>query len=280
MLDPVATTGLLVAAIRGDETRRPDPLFRDPYADHLAGDIGRATLATYRAATGLATPVIELRTRYYDDAIARAQTAGIQQFVLLAAGMDARAYRLAWPPATHLYEVDRPAVLAHKAALLADTAPTCTRTAVPIDLADDWPAALVAAGFDPTIKTCWLVEGLLQYLEQPFIATLFARLAALAAPGSRVLYDVIGRVLLDAPFMAAATSMMRDLGAPWRFGTDDPAALVTPHGFTAAVQDIAGLGLRLGRWPMPFAPGPGGPRGYLVEATLDAAAHSSASRSI
>lgn len=267
MLDPVATTGLLVAAIRADEARHAAPLFHDPFADRLAGDIGRATHAAYRAVTGLATPIIEVRTRYYDDALARICADGLTQFAILAAGMDARAYRLAWPTGARVFEVDRPAVLAHKAAVLADERPTCARIPVPIDLADDWPAALLAAGLDPTIPTCFLVEGLLQYLDPPFVPTLFTRIHSLAAPRSRLLYDVIGRVLLGAPFMTAAKTFMQDLGAPWLFGTDDPAALVAAHGWTAAVTDIASHGLHLGRWPMPFAPGPGGPRGYLVAAT-------------
>jgi len=266
MLDPVAITGLLVAAIRADESRREDPLFTDPFADRLAGDAGRDALAAYRAATGVSVPIIEVRTRYYDDTVARFQAAGLRQYVILAAGMDARAYRLAWPAGARVFEVDRPAVLAHKAAVLAGDAPACDRTAVPSDLADDWPSALIAAGFDPTTPTCWLVEGLLQYLDEPLVARLFARLDEHSAPGSRVIYDVIGRVLLNAPFMAGATRMMQELGAPWTFGTDDPAALVTPRGWTADVADIAGAGLRLGRWPMPFAPPPGGPRGYLVTA--------------
>lgn len=198
MLDPVALTGLLVAAIRAEESRRADPLFTDPFAEGLAGAAGREALATYRAATGVATPIIEVRTRYYDDTIADIlATTDIRQFVLLAAGMDARAYRLAWPPATRVFEVDRPAVLAHKSTTLAADRAACERVSVPIDLAADWPAALTGAGFDPAAPTCWLVEGLLQYLEEPMVHRLFARIDDLSAPGSRAIYDVAGKVLLN-----------------------------------------------------------------------------------
>jgi methyltransferase (TIGR00027 family) len=199
VLDPVATTGLLVAAIRAEESAREDALFRDPFAAALAGDAGRAALAAYQAAAGAVTvPVIEVRTRFYDDAFRRAWQGGIRQFALLAAGMDARAYRLPWPDGTRLFEIDRPEVIALKAERLAGAEPTCQRVAIGMSLTEDWRAALRAAGFDPAIPTSFAVEGLLQYLDEATIEAIFAGIDQLASPRSHLLYDIVGRSLLES----------------------------------------------------------------------------------
>ena len=266
-MNPVGVTALLVAAIRAEETARAERLFADPFADALAGDAGRAILAKYRAAAaGPSVPIIEVRTRWYDDAVARAAVSGIRQFVILAAGMDSRAFRLSWPEGTRLFEVDQPAVLEHKQRALQNANPACARIAIPLDLAQDWPPALEGAGFQRGVKTCWLVEGLLQYLDSSSVASILSRLDALSGPGSVALYDVVGASLLASPIMASTLQMMRETGAPWIFGTDDPASLLP--GWRANVTEPAILGNALKRWPFPAAPPsvPGVPRGYLIEA--------------
>lgn len=269
-MNPVAITGLLVAAIRAEESQRSDRLFEDPFAAALAGEAGRDVLARYRAASGRPSmPIIEVRTRYYDEGVARALQAGLRQFVILAAGMDARAYRLAWPEGTHVFEVDQPDVIAHKAAVLRSSKPACVRVAIGQNLANDWLASLVAEGFDPQVPTAWLVEGLLQYLDAQAVETLFARIDSLAARRSILLYDVVGQSLLKAPPLAPTLRMMAELGAPWIFGTDDPQALVASRGWDTRVIGPDAFGARWGRWPFPPAPPgvPGIPRGYFVEAT-------------
>ncbi|MGZ6779783.1 MAG: SAM-dependent methyltransferase [Mycobacterium sp.] len=267
--DAVASTGLLVAAIRAAESRRADRLFTDPYADKLAGDTGRALLAAAIAETGERSTVqIVVRTRFWDEALLGAVTAA-NQVVILAAGMDARAYRLAWPAGTTVYELDQPAVIAAKAGILADDQPRCRRVAIGVDLADDWPAELTAAGFDPTTPTVWLIEGLLQYLDEAAVWTLFARVHTLSAPGSTLLYDVVGETLLASPAMAPLRNAMAERGSPWLFGTDRPGELAERHGWSAAVTDIAEAGSEWNRWfdgPR-SSDGPDAPRGYFVEAT-------------
>ena len=115
----MASTGLLVAAIRAMESTREDPLFDDPFAERLAGETGRQLLAAALEATGeRSTMQIVVRTRFFDEALLRA-TRTARQVVILAAGMDSRAYRLAWPDGTSVYELDQPAVIAAKADLLA-----------------------------------------------------------------------------------------------------------------------------------------------------------------
>lgn len=266
-MNPVGVTGLLVAAIRAEETKRAERLFEDPYADALAGDEGRAILMKYRTAgAGPSVPVIEVRTYWYDSAVARAVASGIRQFVILAAGMDSRAFRLSWPPGTRLFEVDQPSVLEHKQRALQNATPACERVTVPFDLSRDWPPALEAAGFRRGEQTCWLVEGLLQYLEASSVTGILGRLDALSVPGSVALYDVVGASLLKNPIMASTLQMMREHGAPWIFGTDDPGSLLP--GWQANVTEPGIVGNALKRWPFPVAPPgvPGVPRGYLIEA--------------
>ncbi len=265
----VAATGLLAAAVRAEESRREDPLFTDPFAARLAGDDGRRLLADAVAATGQSPAEIAIRTRFFDEALLDAQRDGASQVVILAAGMDARAFRLPWRPATTVYEVDQPGVLATKEQRLAGAAARCRRVAVGVDLTDDWPKALISRGFTSSDKTVWLVEGLLQYLDAPAVDALFARVDRLSAAGDVLLYNVIGQTLLEAPFLQTTRQFMRRLGAPWTFGTDAPAALVERHGWTAVVTDVAEPGSRWHRWEHPVVPldVPGVPRGYFVAAT-------------
>ncbi len=267
--EAVAGTGLLVAAIRAMESTREDRLFTDPYADKLAGETGRALLAAAIAETGeRSMDQIVVRTRFLDDALLRA-VRGVDQVVILAAGMDARAYRLPWPDGTTVYELDQPAVIAAKGDVLADDEPRCRRVAIGVDLADDWPAALTEAGFDPQTPTVWLIEGLLQYLDENAVRTLFDRVNNLSAPKSTLVYDVVGKTLLESPMMAPLVAAMAEQGSPWLFGTDEPGELAERHGWSATVTDIAKPGNEWHRWFAPATPMdvPDVPRGYFVEAT-------------
>lgn len=268
----VADTGLLVAAIRAKESRRDDRLFTDPFAEKLAGESGRRLLEEAIATAGDKTTVqIVIRTRFWDEALLRA-VATVDQAVILAAGMDARSYRLPWPDGTTVYEVDQPAVIAAKAELLAGEQPRCRRVAIGIDLAEEWPDALRAAGFDLQRPTVWLIEGLLQYLDESAVHTLFERIDAISAPGSVLLYDVVGKTLLDNVMLTAVREQMAHNGAPWLFGTDEPGDLSARLGWSAVVTDVAEPGNRWNRWFAPVVPldVPNVPRGYFVEAAKGA----------
>ncbi len=267
--EAVAATGLLVAAMRAAESERDDRLFTDPYAERLAGDEGRRLLVEADAATGRASGQIVIRTRFWDEALLRANAAGLSQVVILAAGMDARAYRLPWYAGTTVYEIDQPAVMELKDGRLPGERPRCQRVAIGIDLADNWPRLLRSRGFSPSTRTIWLVEGLLQYLDASAVDTLFSRIDALSASGSVLLYEIVGQTLLESPFMKPTLQFMEQLGAPWTFGTDTPAALVESRGWTAKVTDVAEPGNAWHRWEHPVVPRdvPGVPRGYFIEAT-------------
>jgi methyltransferase (TIGR00027 family) len=136
-----------------------------------------------RAAEGMA-----VRTRFFDRLFTDAAAAGVRQAVILASGLDARAYRLPWPDATVVYEIDQPDVIGFKTKTLAGLGaePTATRRTVAIDLREDWPKALLDSGFDRTQPTAWSAEGLLIYLPPEAQDKLFDNITELSAPGSRV----------------------------------------------------------------------------------------------
>ncbi len=262
--EAVARTALVVAAIRARESAQEQPLFHDPFAARLAGPAGRDALAGMVAQAGEQSTVqIVVRTRFWDQALLRAAQSA-HQVVLLAAGMDARAFRLPWPSETTVFEVDQPAVIAAKNAALSGEQPRCTRVALGADLAEgDWPAALTASGLNPRQPSAWLIEGLLQYLDEPAVRTLLRRVDALSAPGSVLLFDVVSRALLTSPVLAEVLEAMAAAGSPWLFGSDDPGGLVEPLGWSAAVTDMTEPGIAYGRWQTGDAPVGGG---YFVEA--------------
>ena len=145
------------------------------------GETGNAELQTE-------TDSLAVRTRFFDEFFLNAAAAGIGQAVILAAGLDARAYRLAWPPGTVVYEVDQPKVVEFKTATMArlGAEPTTERRTVSIDLREDWPTALRESGFDDTKPAAWSAEGLLMYLPPEAQDRLFDHITAVSAPGSQL----------------------------------------------------------------------------------------------
>jgi methyltransferase (TIGR00027 family) len=206
----VGSTAVLVAAARASETDKPDPLIRDPYARILVEGAGTgmwehfldASLADRLTdadpeAVAMYTHMLNyqaVRTHFFDAFFADASAAGIRQIVILASGLDSRAYRLDWPAGTQVYEIDQPLVLEYKAKTLAEhgVKPVAQRHEVPADLRQDWPAALKEQGFDPSQPTAWLAEGLLMYLPGEAQDRLFELVTELSAPGSRVSAETMG----------------------------------------------------------------------------------------
>ena len=259
-------TALWMAAVRARETARPDRLFDDPLAEALAGPEGFGLMTRMEA--GLPeNPTIPVRTRFFDDALTRLLAGhGIGQVVLLAAGMDTRAYRLDLPI---VFEVDRPVLLEMKDARLAAVSarPRCPRLAVGADVTGEWAPGLVRAGFRADLPSVFLAEGLLGYLEEPGVHRLLETLDRLAAAGSFLLADVSGRSGLDAPYLAFWSQRLADNGIPGgRFGTDDPEGLLAAHGWDAHVTQYGDEGASFGRWPYPPIPrdDPRLPHNYLV----------------
>lgn len=195
----VGATATGVAASRALATKQPIPLIRDPYADALVKAVGLEhcnKIADGELDYGddllfnlqQMCEQIAVRTRFFDDFFIGAASAGIQQAVILASGLDTRAYRLPWPQEAVVFEIDQPQVIEFKSGLLESLGahPAAHRRAVPIDLRDDWPEALRDDGFDPTKPTAWIAEGLLIYLPPDAQDRLFDNITALSAPGSRL----------------------------------------------------------------------------------------------
>lgn len=273
-LDRVAQTSRWTAAARARESARPDRLFEDPLAGALAGPEGFALLDAEPTGAS-ASPHIAIRTRVFDDWLLDVtRPGGPHQVVLLGAGMDTRAFRLPWTPGTSLWELDRPDLLALKSEILdrAGAQPRCDRRLVGVDLASSaWPERLVASGFDPAQPSAWLVEGFFAYLDEPVVEQVLATISSLAAPGSYLGTDFISEDFLSHPWMA---SYLRDLerrGTPWRFGTNQPEALLARHGWRAIARQPGEEGASFGRWPWPVAPRevPGFPRSFLVTASRE-----------
>jgi methyltransferase (TIGR00027 family) len=194
----VGATAVMVASARAVETASEHPLIRDEFAQLLIEGPELAELVakmstTYTADEELAAVRAHMvnyqaaRTHFFDAYFEAAAEAGIRQHVILAAGLDSRAYRIDWPAGTSVYEVDQPKVLEYKAATLAahDVRPVVDRREVAADLRFDWPKALGDKGFDSAQRTAWLAEGLLMFLPGEAESRLFADIDALSAPGSR-----------------------------------------------------------------------------------------------
>jgi methyltransferase (TIGR00027 family) len=189
----------MVAASRAVASQGPDALLDDPFADPLVRAVGLDPFI--RIIDGkidfeddplfnrkARIQQIAVRTRFFDDFFTGATAAGVRQAVILASGLDTRAYRLPWPAGTVVYEIDQPQVIEFKTTTLARVGadPTAERRAIGIDLRDDWPAALREGGFDVTQPTAWSAEGLLPYLPPEAQDRLFDNITALSAPGSRL----------------------------------------------------------------------------------------------
>ena len=187
----VGFTALAVCAARAFDAALDPPLANDEFAADFVAAAGEPNLAAAVANTDLTSAAafnaqwVGVRTRFFDDFFSRA---GVRQAVILAAGLDCRAYRLAWPTDSTVFEVDQPRVLEFKQQVLDQRGaqPSTRRVAIATDLRDDWAAALIAAGFDPGLPTAWALEGLLPYLPGAAQDALFEKLHELSAVGSHI----------------------------------------------------------------------------------------------
>ena len=208
--ESVGATALGVAAARAADTESDNPLINDPFARIFLDTVGDGVWNWY-GGPELPAEVVEAepdmpqrmqalvsyfatRTKFFDTSFIDATDAGIRQAVILAAGLDARSWRLPWPDGTTVYELDQDRVLDFKASTLHDhgAEPKANRVAVAVDLRHDWPTALQQAGFDPSAPSVWSIEGLLMYLPAAAQDLLFDRIHELAAPGSRIAVEGLG----------------------------------------------------------------------------------------
>lgn len=243
-LSGVGATALGVARLRAVENARPDCLVADPYAGHIlaAAAAAGSPWANMSPQAGpdffaLMADQVAVRTRFLDQTLLRVTRAGCAQVVLLACGMDTRAFRLDWPPDARVFEVDFAEVLAFRDTALAThgVAPRCHRIAVAADLHQDWPTALRDAGYDPTRVTAWLAEGLLYALPPDAVDTLLDRITELSAPGSTLALDHV----LDSPYLRAARAAVSpELVSLWQGGPADLVGWLTGHGWQPTIHDL------------------------------------------
>jgi methyltransferase (TIGR00027 family) len=266
----VGVTATGVAAARALASRGPNPLIDDPFAEPLVKAVGTEIFSKMlsgeidldeadpsfnrqRMAEGMA-----VRTRFFDNFFSAATDAGIRQAVILASGLDTRAYRLPWPSGTTVYEIDQPEVIDFKTTTLADLGahPAADLRVVGIDLRNDWPTALRGKGFDVAQPTAWIAEGLLIYLPPDAQDQLFDNIGSLSAPGSRLATEYVPSTDIFTDERAQARSErwrrlgmnvdMRELvydgkrshviryleAGGWHVTADDVPDLYTANGFT------------------------------------------------
>lgn len=228
LISNVSDTARWVAVYRAWESARPDALFRDPYAERLAGERGRAIaqLMPRQAANGW--PLI-VRTKLIDDLVSACVAEGCRRVVNLAAGLDARPYRLPLPATLHWTEVDLPELMAEKAQQLAGEQPVCRLQHRAVDLADARARErvldeLVGA---PPADALVISEGLLLYLEEPVAQALSRALAARAGVRWWV-FDLASPALIELMRRRMGGAMRR---APMRFGPANGVAFFEADGW-------------------------------------------------
>jgi methyltransferase (TIGR00027 family) len=236
----VGATATGVAVGRALASRGPDALITDPFAEPLVRAVGVNFFT--RIASGELDPahvddngdfgmqrmgaMMGVRTRFFDEFFLGAANAGIRQAVILASGLDARAYRLPWPAGTTVFEIDQARVIEFKTTTLADlgASPTADRRAVPVDLRHDWPTALRAAGLDPSKPTAWSAEGLLPFLPPDAQDRLLDNITALSPAGSQLATENVQGAGDAVQTMA---DRMREVTDQWR-----------EHGFDIEMTDL------------------------------------------
>jgi methyltransferase (TIGR00027 family) len=257
----VGATATMVAASRALASQGPDPLLDDPFADPLVRAVGLAPfirLIDGEVALDEDDPALNgrtraeqmtVRTRFFDNFFINATEGGIRQAVILASGLDTRAYRLPWPAGTVVYEIDQPQVIEFKTNTLANLGanPTAERRTVSIDLREDWPTALRQHGFDVNQPTAWSAEGLLPYLPPEAQDRLFDNITALSAPGSQLATEHISNP------DAFSEESVRRIGERWRRAGFDlnPADLFYQGERSIVVDYLTGHNWQVAAHPAP-----------------------------
>lgn len=214
--ESVGATALGVAWSRAQEQASECPLFTDPFAQMFidaAVERGWQLLPAdmaerIKSISGYAAS----RTKWFDEFFIAAGASGIEQSVILASGLDARAWRLPWIDGSVVYEIDQPRVLAFKVETLHahGATPTARCVPVPVDLREDWPRALRDAGFDASEPTAWAAEGLLPYLPASGQDLLFERIHDLSARGSRIGVEAFSLNAFQSDYLAKRQEQMHE----------------------------------------------------------------------
>lgn len=230
-------TALLVAAYRARASVLENAICRDPYAHALAGEDGHALARSYDEVNPHLELWVSLRTAAIDAEVRSAIQDGIRQIVILGAGLDTRAARLA-RDGVRFFEVDRPETQAEKKRRLeliegypheAATYVTCNFES------DDFLDRLVASGFQVDEPAFFVWEGVTYYLTEPAVRATLRRVAEGTHPRSRIVFDYVGRNFVEGAAKNAQDRAARDyvakLGEPFRFGVNDVLPILYEEGF-------------------------------------------------
>lgn len=229
----ISDTARWVAVYRAMESERPDAIFRDPYARRLAGAQGEAIVRSMRHGRSSAWPMI-VRTAVFDELIQRVVARDKIDLVLnLAAGLDARPYRLPLPSTLRWVDVDLPGILAYKAEQMATEQPRCIVETVPTDLTDvDARRALVARIAEEATRVLVVSEGLLAYLTPEQVASLATDLHAPPSFASWVTEIASPRILQMMQRMYR--KQLSAGNAPMHFGPAEGGEFFRPYGWRVA----------------------------------------------
>ncbi|MBA8825905.1 methyltransferase (TIGR00027 family) [Saccharopolyspora lacisalsi] len=246
----IGATALAVAVGRALETERGDGLVDDPHAEPLVraadspipmpGSDGVENSSFW----GQLTDYIGVRSRFFDTWFEQTWDSGVRQVVILASGLDTRAFRLPWPSGTRVFEIDQPKVLEFKDSVLRNEGvrADCERHTVATDLREDWASALKNAGFDTGLPTAWLAEGLLPYLPAEAEQRLLETVHGFSAPGSHLAIENV----------TATRTMLDDQGEIQEFAQGmgiDLSALMSSEERADAGETLAARGWTVAREP-------------------------------
>jgi methyltransferase (TIGR00027 family) len=232
-IENISDTARWVAVYRAMETARPDAIFRDPFADRLAGERGREILDDMAQGRAYAWPMI-VRTAVFDEIILDAvQNQKVDLVVNLAAGLDARPWRLPLPPSLHWVDVDLPGILNYKTETLKDETPVCRYEAVTLDLTDvEARKSLFSRLGAGSARTLVLSEGLLVYLTPEQVAALASDLHA--QPSFKEwLIDLASPQLLKRMTKTWGKKLAAS-GSPFQFAPSESTEFFRPHGWREA----------------------------------------------
>lgn len=225
----ISDTARWVAVYRARETERPNGLFRDPFARRLAGERGEQ-IAQSDAFSERYSWVYPIRTWLIDRFVADVVSRGADLVVNLAAGLDARPYRMDLPRSLRWVEVDLPEITDYKTDVLKGEVPRCALERVKLDLSDVAKRREFFARVASESRQALIVsEGLLIYLDTDENAALARDLAAVPAFRSWV---------FDMSSPKIVTMMMKQIGArfeaanaPLKFINPDGPEFFVPHGW-------------------------------------------------
>lgn len=236
---PASKTALMVAGYRALATRSEATICSDPWAEAMAGEEGIRIATSFSAHYAHMELWIAVRTAFIDEQLLHChRSEGISQVVVLGAGLDTRAARLA-REGLCFFEVDHPATQADKRQRLAqlERYPAGAMSLVPCDFeSDENPIeALVTAGLDPNVPTFVIWEGVTPYLSEGAVLATASRIARGLHERSLVAFDFVSKRLAEGQRIrtrdAKAMAQVEKMGEPIRWGTDNPLPLLFRAGF-------------------------------------------------